>query len=123
MEEYFAKIPLIEKSTKEYGILTKITEYIEKNHRKKITLMDIAKTLGYDYNYTSRYFHNTFNMSFTDFVNIYRLESALLLLEETDKSITCVALESGFQSIRTFNDLFKKTMSTSPMKYRKASRK
>jgi xylan 1,4-beta-xylosidase len=60
-------------------------------------------------------------MSFTEFLNSYRLDAALALLTETDKDITEIALESGFQSIRSFNEYFKSRIGTTPVKYRTGS--
>lgn len=96
-----------------------IAQYVSDNHTKNITLNDIAKLLGYDYNYVSRYFHSAFNMSFTNFLNIYRLETAVRLLDETDKKITDIALESGFQSVRSFNNSFRLKFGISPSEYKR----
>lgn len=96
-----------------------IVQYISENHTKNITLKDIAKLLGYDYNYVSRFFHSTFNMSFTNFLNIYRLETAIKLLEESNKKITDIALESGFQSVRSFNNSFRLKFGISPSEYKR----
>ena len=98
-----------------------IVQYIAENHTKNITLKDISKLLGYDYNYVSRFFHSTFNMSFTNFLNIYRLETAIKLLEETNKKITDIALESGFQSVRSFNNSFRLKFGISPSEYKRKS--
>lgn len=122
-EEYLKNIKLIDKDRKEEAIITLVSDYIFENHTKKLSLSDIAKKLGYDYNYISRLFRRFFNMTFTDFVNIYRLETAIKLLEDTDDSITTIAFESGFQSVRNFNVFFKKNMKTSPSQYRSLFRK
>ena len=98
-EEYLNSVTLTDKKGKELKMITALSDYILENHTKNLTLSQISKKLGYDYNYMSRFFRNTFNMTFTDFVNIYRLETAIKLLEETEQSITSVALESGFQSV------------------------
>lgn len=58
-------------------------------------------------------------MSFTNFLNIYRLETAIRLLEETDKKITDIALESGFQSVRSFNNSFNLKFGISPREYKR----
>lgn len=79
----------------------------------------MSERLGYNYYYLSKCFHKIFSMSFTDFLNSYRLDAALSMLTETDKDITDIALESGFQSIRSFNEFFKKNIGTTPAKYRK----
>ena len=96
-----------------------ITEYVAENHTKNISLKDISKLLNYDYNYVSRYFHSAFNMSFTDFLNVYRLETAVKMLEETEKKITDIALESGFQSVRSFNNSFRLKFGINPSEYKR----
>ena len=93
--------------------------FIENNYQNNITLSDAAKYLGYDYHYVSRFFKKNFNMNFHDFLTTYRLQSAIKLLEETDKPVTRIAFESGFQSIRAFNDCFKKHTGKSPSHFRK----
>ena len=121
MEQYLKDVALVSKSSKESRMVTLISDYIMQHHTQKLTLSDLANKLGYDYNYMSRYFHNTFNMSFSDFVNIYRMETAACFLEDTEESITSIAFKSGFQSVRAFNSYFKKSTGMSPSQYRKAS--
>ena len=58
-------------------------------------------------------------MTFNELLNMYRIETAIQLLDESDKKIVDVAYESGFQSVRTFNDCFKKHLGISPSEYRK----
>ncbi len=121
-EEYLSAVPLIPKDAKKVEIIVRIADYISEKHTTHISLKDIATEFGYDYNYMSRHFKNIFNMSFTNFVNFYRLETALELLETTNASIVDIALNSGFQSVRSFNDFFKRNLNTTPSEYREASR-
>ena len=74
--------------------------------------------MGYNYYYLSKQFHKIFDMSFSDYVNMYRLEEALVLLTESDKDIIAVAMESGFQSVRSFNDFFLSKTGTTPSRFR-----
>ncbi len=122
-EEFFKQINLVDKRNNENEVLSQVVDFIEQNYAKNISLKDIAKILGYDYNYMSRYFKNIFNMTFTDFVNLYRLETAIRLLEDTNANITAVAYESGFQSTRTFNSFFKSKTGLSPTQYKNTVRK
>ncbi len=122
-EEYLNAVKLIDKNRSHFETISAIVDYVALNHTKKITLSDVAKELGYDYNYMSRHFKNIFSTNFTDFINMYRLETAIKLLDETKGSVTDIALESGFQSVRSFHSFFKKTMGQSPTEYKKASRK
>ncbi|MBQ8804206.1 MAG: helix-turn-helix transcriptional regulator [Tyzzerella sp.] len=116
--EYCNNVKLKELSTKSDLLMRTITDYIANNFQNKLDLADLAKISGYDYCYISRYFHKIFHMSFNDYLNSYRLEHALMLLTETDKSVTDIAYESGFQSIRSFNHNFKKMTGKSPTQYR-----
>lgn len=121
-EEYLSAVPLTQKDAKKTEIIVRIADYVSEKHTTHISLKDIATEFGYDYNYMSRHFKNIFNMSFTNFVNTYRLETAIELLETTNASIVEIALNSGFQSVRSFNDFFKRNLNTTPSEYRKASR-
>lgn len=122
-DEYTKSVRLIDKNKILVDNIVAITDFVEKNHTKDIKLSDIGKLLGYDYHYVSRYFHTVFNMTFSEFLNLYRLETAVRLMDETDKKIINIALESGFQSIRSFNNCFKAHFKMSPTEYKKASQK
>ena len=103
--------------------MASITDFIKNNYKENLTLTDVANFLGYEYHYVSRYFSSVFNMSFKDFLNIYRLENAVRLLEETNKTLSDIAYESGFQSVRTFNHCFISNFKMSPSEYKKQQRK
>lgn len=98
-----------------------ICSYMDQKHTENISLKDLSQLLGYDYHYVSRYFRSTFNMSFTEFLNTYRIQTALSLLEEDGKKMVNVAYESGFKSVRNFNYSFRKAMGMSPLEYKKTS--
>ncbi len=98
---------------------TKIVIYIQNNFKNNISLKQMAKEFGYSYNYLSAYFKTQFGCGYADYVNKFRLEEAVGMLKKTDKSITQIAFESGFTSIRNFNEVFKKEYDISPLLYRK----
>lgn len=116
--EYLNQVTLSKKDGKNFLQMQAIIDYISKNYKNKISLSDISEELGYNYHYLSKKFNKIFSMSFSDFLNLYRLETAIELLNETDLTITEIAIESGFQSIRSFNELFKKHTGKNPAKYR-----
>lgn len=61
-------------------------------------------------------------ISFNDFINGYRLNEAIVYLEETGKSrktIDVIAIECGFGSRATLHRVFSKAYGTSPNAYRK----
>ncbi len=94
-------------AAKEYNDLPlKIFEYIKNNFKKDISLKSISAELGYDYHYMSRVYHSVFHTNFRSFLNQFRTDYALKLLNSTPLTITEIAMESGFGSVRTLNRSF-----------------
>ena len=52
-------------------------------------------------------------------LNQYRTSYALELLRDSDLSLTEIAFESGFQSIRSFDHVFRQSLGRSPKDFRK----
>ena len=80
-----------------------IIRYVEEHYREPITERTVAAALGYHEQYVSRVFRSVMQMNFRDLVNQYRLEDALARLKAGGVTVTQAALDSGFQSVRTFN--------------------
>lgn len=117
--EFQRQTQLIERDNKKYALMNTIADYIDSHYRQKLSLKEIAAALGYDYYYFSRLFYHIFSMKFSDYLNTCRFSAAMDALHTTDKSITQIALDSGFQSIRSFNDVFLRKTGMSPAQYRK----
>jgi AraC-like DNA-binding protein/mannose-6-phosphate isomerase-like protein (cupin superfamily) len=84
-------------------LLLSVIRYVEEHYREPITERTMAAALGYHEQYLSRVFCSTMQMNFRDLVNQYRLEEALSRLKAGGVTVTQAALDSGFQSVRTFN--------------------
>lgn len=105
--EYLQQVPLHECSEKSELLMQRIIDYVERNYTENITLKSMAEELGYEEHYLSRCFHNLVPMHFSRYVNYYRVDAAAGLLRSTELSITEIALQSGFQSIRSFNRVYR----------------
>lgn len=99
-------------------LLYNIFSFVELNYNKECSLYDLAKRIGYDYSYLSRYFRKTVGISFNSYVNFSRLSRACYLMENTDMSIIQCAYESGYVSLRSFNRNFKNYYKITPVEYR-----
>lgn len=110
--EYEKQAKFIEQRQQGKDLFHKILEYISEHYKEPITLKQIAKELGYEEHYLSRCFHNNIKMNFRQFINQYKD-----MLLNGGRSISTIALESGFQSIRTFNRVFKNLTGTQPRSY------
>ena len=120
--EYERQICLCTRTDKSGLLMQTIVDYISQNYKNQISLSRMAESLGYNYHYLSKCFHRIFSMSFTVFLNSYRLEVALALLIETDMDVADIALESGIQSVRNFKAFFKSYTGTTPVKYRQGNK-
>lgn len=100
--------------------INKAFEYIQKNYPSDITLKDISSAVGFSEYHFSRLFKEYTGMTFLSFLNNYRAKQAEKLLRLSDKPILDVALECGFNSLTTFNRIFKRFKGCSPTFYRKA---
>lgn len=96
---------------------SKILLYINENFRENITLASISNELGYNQSYVSRYFKSCFNIGINQYITIIRLKNALMLMHEKKHNIPYCALESGFNSTRTFYRVFAEEFNCTPKEY------
>ena len=73
-----------------------IENYIEAHFREKITLADIAETLGRNEYYMSLYFKQLMGVGFCDYLKKVRAKHAVEDLTTLDISIEEIALRNGF---------------------------
>jgi len=118
LEQYLSSIKMVSESNSQSTILTSIFTYISTHFREKITLEDVAAYCGYSAHYLSRVFASCVGINFRRVVNSYRLDYARQLLRETNKSVTEIALESGFGSVRNFHRVFAGESSEHPRNQR-----
>ena len=116
---YLNSVTLSKRDRSQMDMMNTISDYIENNYSRKLSLQDVATELGYDYSYFSRLFRKIFTVSFPDFLNNYRCGAAVELIRSSDLSLAAVAERSGFQSIRTFNSVFLRYMGMTPTQYSK----
>lgn len=80
---------------------------------------ELAKELDISESALSRIVNGYFDKSVPQLLNDERVKDAKLLLVETEAAIKIIAQESGFNSIASFNRVFKDTTGHSPSEYRK----
>ena len=95
-----------------------IYDYIHENYDKSPNVNVIAANVNLSTPAFCRYFKKQTNMTFTDFVNNYRINQAKLLLLQ-NSCITDVCFQVGFESLSYFNKLFKKYIGETPSAFKK----
>ena len=99
--------------------LGEILDFCERNYKEEISLSSVAEALNLSQSHISHLFTNKIRISFRDYINSLRLNASLILLKKGELSITEIAYESGFGTIRTFNRAFRKKFGVSPRDYLK----
>ncbi len=95
--------------------------YINKRYAEDISALDCSKELFMSYSYFSRSFKRITGKSFSEYllnVRINRAEKALL---STQKSVTEIAFECGFNSAAHFSAIYKKIKGVTPSVARRAA--
>ena len=99
------------------SLLEKIFLFVNENFTCDCSLNAVASNMGYNASYISRYFKKCVGINLCDYVNIVRLGNVCYLYENSDGTILTFALDSGYDSLRTFNRNFKKFYGVSPREY------
>ena len=99
-------------------LIYRTVEYISRHFRENVTLTGMAHDLGVSPYALSRVFSGTFHQNFNKYLNGARLSYARSLLRHTDQSVLDVSENSGFESLRTFNRVFREAERMSPREYR-----
>ena len=83
-----------------------------------LVMSDIANACDLSEYYFMKFFKKSLGVTCTEYINLYRLDIASKLLNTTDKSITEIAFETGFNSVSYFNKLFKAKFKVTPKEFR-----
>jgi AraC-like DNA-binding protein len=95
-----------------------IYKFVEANFQKPIKISEIARAVNLSEAAFCRYFKKSTKLTYTDFVNQYRVNHAKKLLMQ-DANVTEACYDTGFESLSYFNKIFKKITGENPSAYRK----
>ena len=107
----------IEKTSADEELISRIFKFVENNFNGDCSLEALSKHTSYHYVYLSKYFKRCTGVSYTDYVNRYRINEACYILQNSSQSILQTAYDCGFDSLRSFNRNFKRIIGTSPSSY------
>jgi AraC-like DNA-binding protein len=96
----------------------RIHQFVEMNFQKPIDTQQIAEEVNLTLPAFCRYFKKATKLTYTDFVNQYRVQFAKKLLIQ-DKNVTETCFECGFESLSYFNRIFKKFAGVSPSEFKR----
>ena len=103
-------------------IVLSAIEYIDIEYRNEISLESISEKIGVSSQYLSRIFSSEVGCTYKEYLNNKRLEDAKELLVGTDKTISDIAYEVGYNDPNYFMKLFKKSIGITPKSYKKVGK-
>jgi len=110
-------------------ILKKIAEIINKDKlflNAEFNLEKLSNILNINHYYLSEIINSFWGNNFHDLINTYRVNEAKKILENpkyNDTNIINIGYNVGFNSISTFNRVFKSKVNITPKQYRKTFQK
>jgi AraC-like DNA-binding protein len=103
---------------KEQQRIQKLHRMVEEKFPGKIETADAASALNLSMPAFCRYFKRATGLTFTDYVNKYRINQARKYLL-MDKNVTEACYDSGFENLSHFNRTFKKFAGINPSQFKK----
>lgn len=94
----------------------KVIHYIEENYNDDLTLDELSKVASFSKYHFHRIFKSITGETLSDYIRKVRLSSTTLKFK-TDKKITQIALDSGYETNASFSKAFKKYFGITPKEF------
>ena len=99
--------------------ISAIVDYITEHATETFSMAELSQRVGMSESQFSRYFKRATGNTFTDFVNRLRITRACQLLMETDRYISNVCYDCGFNNVANFNRRFLEIKGMTPKEFRR----
>lgn len=100
------------------GSIISAIEYIDSNLDKRLTLDQVSNKVYLSDYYFSKLFKRETGLSFSVYLNARKVQKAMILLKESDRSVNDISDALGFTRLSYFSQTFKKYTGYAPTKYR-----
>ena len=95
-----------------------VEHIIAKEYREPLRAGEVCRRLNMSYSHMASRLHLERGVSFEELLLSYRIDAAKRLLLTTDKSITEIAMETGFTDASYFIKKFRLTNGMTPFRYK-----
>ncbi len=102
------------------GTILAAIEQLVESREGNITLNECSEILSYHTSYIWRILKEEKNVTFTEYVEQYKIKQAKKLLEETDMTVGAIAEKLNYTNAQNFIRFFNKMVGTTPGKYRQS---
>lgn len=95
-----------------------VNEFIRQNIQQEIKIKEVADLVNMSETAFSHFFKKRTKRSFSDYIADLRVGHAARQLMETEKNISEICYDCGFNNISNFNRIFKKKLGVTPSEFR-----
>ncbi len=99
--------------------INRIYQFVEAHYQQPIDIREVADLASLTVPAFCRYFRRMTQLTFTDFVNEYRVNQARRLLNSA-RTVADIGFDVGFNNLSHFNKTFKAITGQTPSAYRQA---
>lgn len=110
-------------NSEDFERFNKVYQYILRNFSRPIRLDEVSSLIGLTPNAFCRYFRERTKKTFVQYLNDVRIGHAKKLLIEGKMTISSLSLDSGFNNLSNFIELFKRSTGMSPSEYQRRYRR
>lgn len=103
------------------NIIKGVIDYMKENYSKTISLQELAEQANTSKEYLCRIFNEITGISPIVYLNRYRIQRSTVLLPDSNRSISDIAISCGFNNSSYYNKLFMRHMGCTPTEFRKKS--
>jgi AraC-like DNA-binding protein len=97
-------------------------EFIEVHFREPISLADVARAASYSRCHFCKLFRQQLGLSFVTYLSHVRIRRAMVLLARSDRSITEIAFDVGFNDLSHFERVFRAVQGQTPTRFRQIAK-
>ena len=108
-----------ERENRERKPVLEAIAYMKEHFTEKITLEDVAATIGFNTNYFSELFKKETGENFSNYLLGIRMEKAKQMLRDTKIPVYEIGESVGYKDAKYFSQQFMKVVGVKPAEYRK----
>ena len=97
-----------------------ILSYIQENYTEDLTLDQVSAHVHLSKSECCDLFRSSYDTTIFSFLSDYRLEKSILLLRDTNRSVSQIAADVGFKGTSYFIKCFREKTGQTPLQYRRS---
>ena len=105
--------------SKTNSFVNRAKKFIEENYNRQISVRDVAHNVCISESYLKSVFRKSCGYTYSEYLTKIRIDKARELLNTTEKTVTEIAFDVGYQTPNAFSAIFKKTTNLTPTQYKK----